>query len=149
VAYDKAVEVVIDAVRQETHKEDIRLVEESKEWVLSSERKAPKKEWEYAVARLDGVITKIKNAMQNALAKIRQTLMQPEVKQAGKEQIRKELQGELAMDRSSEIAQFLVKDLKGFQKVLYLIHEEQVIRVIRFWAHLGEGTVMEKTGFVK
>lgn len=29
-AYDKAVEVVTDAVRQETHKEDIRLVEESK-----------------------------------------------------------------------------------------------------------------------
>ena len=56
--------------------------------------------------------------------------------------IRKELQGELAMDRSSEIAQFLVKDLKGFQKVLYLIHEEQGIRVIRFWAHLGEGTVI-------
>lgn len=29
-AYDKAVEVVTDIVRQETHKEDIRLVEESK-----------------------------------------------------------------------------------------------------------------------
>lgn len=29
-AYDKAVEVVTDTVRQETHKEDIRLVEESK-----------------------------------------------------------------------------------------------------------------------
>lgn len=34
-AYDKAVEVVTDTVRQETHKEDIRLVEESKKWVLS------------------------------------------------------------------------------------------------------------------
>jgi len=41
-AYDKAVEVVTDTVRQETHKEDIRLVEESKKWVLSPERKAPK-----------------------------------------------------------------------------------------------------------
>lgn len=29
-AYDKAVEVVTDTVRQETHKEDIRLVEETK-----------------------------------------------------------------------------------------------------------------------
>lgn len=88
-AYDKAVEVVTDTVRQETHKEDIRLVEESKKWVLSPERKAPKKECEYAAERLDGVITKIKNAMQHALAKIQRTLMQPEVKQAGKEQVKK------------------------------------------------------------
>lgn len=34
VAYDKAVEVVTDTVRQETHREDIRLVEETKNWVL-------------------------------------------------------------------------------------------------------------------
>ena len=34
VAYDKAVEVVTDTVRQETHKEDIRLIEETKKWVL-------------------------------------------------------------------------------------------------------------------
>ncbi len=88
-AYDKAVEVVTDTVRQETHKEDIRLVEESKKWVLSPERKAPKKEREYAAARLDGVINKIKNVMQTALAKIQRTLMQPEVKQAGKEQVKK------------------------------------------------------------
>ena len=71
-----------DTVRQETHKEDIRLVEETKKWVLSPERKAPKKEREYAAARLDGVINKIKNVMQTALAKIQRTLMQPEVKQA-------------------------------------------------------------------
>ena len=57
-AYDKAVEVVTDTVRQETHKEDIRLIEETKKWVLSPERKAPQKERDYAAARLDGVITK-------------------------------------------------------------------------------------------
>ena len=88
-AYDKAVEVVTDTVRQETHKEDIRLVEETKKWVLSPERKAPKNEREYAAARLDGVINKIKNVMQTALAKSQRTLMQPEVKQAGKEQVKK------------------------------------------------------------
>ena len=88
VAYDKAVEVVTDTVRQETHKEDIRLIEETKKWVLSPERKASKKERDYAAARLDGVITKIKRVLQNALAKIQKTLMQPEVKKAGKEQIK-------------------------------------------------------------
>lgn len=56
IAYDKAVEVVADTVKLETHKEDIKLVEQSKAWVLSPERKASKKEVEYAVKRLDGVI---------------------------------------------------------------------------------------------
>lgn len=70
IAYDKAVEVVTATVKKETHLEDIRLVEESKNWVLSPERKASKKEREYAVKRLDGVIAKIKNAMQNAVQKI-------------------------------------------------------------------------------
>ena len=87
IAYDKAVEVVTDTVRQETHKEDLRLVEETRNWVLSPERKAPQKEREYAAARLDGVISKIKSAMQSALTKIQKKLMQPEVKQAGKQQI--------------------------------------------------------------
>ena len=88
VAYDKAVEVVTDTVRQETHKEDIRLVEETRNWVLSPERKAPKREREYTAARLDGVVSKIKNAMQSALSKIQKKLLQPEMKQSGKEQIK-------------------------------------------------------------
>ena len=90
IAYDKAVEIVTDTVRKETHLEDIRLVEDSKKWVLSPERKASKKEKEYAVKRLDGVINKIKNAMQTALQKIQTKLMQPEVKKAGTEQIKKQ-----------------------------------------------------------
>ena len=64
-------------------------MEETKNWILSPERKAPQKEREYAAARLDGVISKIKNAMQSALTKIQKKLMQPEVKKAGKEQIQK------------------------------------------------------------
>ena len=108
-AYDKAVEVVTDTVRQETHKEDIRLVEESKKWVLSPERKAPKKEREYAAERLDGVITKIKNAMQHALAKIQRTLMQPEVKQAGKEQVKKKAK-ESIMDMLAKAKQSADRD---------------------------------------
>ena len=88
IAYDKAVEVVTATVKKETHLEDIRLVEESKNWVLSPERKASKKEREYAAKRLDGVIAKIKNAMQSAVLKIQNKLMQPEVKRAGTEQIK-------------------------------------------------------------
>ena len=88
IAYDKAVEVVTAAVKKETHLEDIRLVEESKNWVLSPERKTSKKEREYAAKRLDGVIAKIKNAMQSAVLKIQNKLIQPEVKRAGTEQIK-------------------------------------------------------------
>ncbi len=39
-AYDKAVEVVTDVVRTETRKEDMRMIEDTKKWVLSPERKA-------------------------------------------------------------------------------------------------------------
>ena len=88
IAYDKAVEVVTATVKKETHLEDIRLVEESKNWILSPERKVSKKEREYAVKRLDGVIAKIKNAMQSAVQKIQGKLLQPDVKKAGTEQIR-------------------------------------------------------------
>ena len=38
---DKAVEVVTDVVRTETRKEDMRMIEDTKKWVLSPERKAP------------------------------------------------------------------------------------------------------------
>ena len=88
IAYDKAVEVVADTVKLETHKEDIKLVEQSKAWVLSPERKASKKEVEYAVKRLDGVIVRITNAMKSTIQKIQITL-KPEVKKAGTEQIKK------------------------------------------------------------
>ena len=58
--------------------------------MLSPERKASKKEREYAAKRLDGVIAKIKNAMQSAVLKIQNKLMQPEVKKAGTEEIKKQ-----------------------------------------------------------
>lgn len=90
IAYDKAVEIVTDTVRVETHKEDIRLIEQSKAWVLSPERKAPKKEREYAAKRLDETIAKIKNAMQRTLQKIQNKLMEPAIKKSGTEQIKKQ-----------------------------------------------------------
>ncbi len=68
---------------------DIKLVEQSKAWVLSTERKASKKEVEYAVKRLDGVIARITNAMKSTIQKIQTTLMKPGVKKAGTEQIKK------------------------------------------------------------
>ena len=63
-AYDKAVEVVTDVVRTETRKEDMRMIEDTKKWVLSPERKAPKATREYAAHRLDTVLDKFLKTMQ-------------------------------------------------------------------------------------
>lgn len=106
IAYDKAVEVVTDTVRVETHKEDIRLIEETKTWLQSPERKAPKKERDYAISRLDGVIGKIKNAMQSALQKIQSRLLSPEVKKTSKEQIKEKVKPSILarLERNKELA---------------------------------------------
>ncbi len=63
-AYDKAVEVVTDVVRTETRKEDMRMIEDTKKWVLSPERKAPQTTREYAAHRLDTVLDKFLKTMQ-------------------------------------------------------------------------------------
>jgi hypothetical protein len=49
---------VTDVVRTETRKEDMRMIEDSKKWVLSPERKAPKATREYTAKHLDGVLDK-------------------------------------------------------------------------------------------
>ena len=87
-AYDKAVEVVTDAVRTETRKEDMRMIEDTKRWVLSPERKAPQATREYTAKHLDGVLNKFLKTMQTASARLQENLLKPEVRQKGKEQIK-------------------------------------------------------------
>ena len=87
-AYDKAVEVVTDAVRTETRKEDMRMIEDTKKWVLSPERKAPQAMREYAAHRLDTVLDKFLKTMQTTAARLQEKLLKPEVRQKGKEQIK-------------------------------------------------------------
>ena len=69
-AYDKAVEVVTDVVRTETRKEDMRMIEDTKKWVLSPERKAPQATREYAAHRLDTVLDKFLKTMQTTAARL-------------------------------------------------------------------------------
>ena len=87
-AYDKAVEVVTDVVRTETRKEDMRMIEDTKKWVLSPERKAPQTTREYAAHRLDTVLDKFLKTMQTTAARLQEKLLKPEVRQKGKEQIK-------------------------------------------------------------
>ena len=69
-AYDKAVEVVTDAVCTETRKEDVRMIEDTKKWVLSPERKAPKATREYTAKHLDSVLDKFLKTMQTTAARL-------------------------------------------------------------------------------
>jgi len=87
-AYDEAVEVVTDAVRTETRKEDMRMIEDTKRWVLSPERKAPQATREYAAKHLDGVLNKFLKTMQTTATRLQEKLLKPEVRQKGKEQIK-------------------------------------------------------------
>ena len=87
-AYDKAVEVVTDMVRTETRKEDMRMIDDTKKWVLSSERKAPKATREYTVKHLDGVLNKFLKTMQTTTARLQEKLLKPKVRQKGKEQVK-------------------------------------------------------------
>ena len=87
-AYDKAVEVVTDAVRTETRKEDLRMIEDTKRWVPSPERKAPQATREYTAKHLDGVLNKFLKTMQTTAARLQEKLMKPEVRQKGKEQVK-------------------------------------------------------------
>ena len=87
-AYDKAVEVVTDVVRTETRKEDMRMIEDTKKWVLSPERKAPQATREYAAHRLDTVLDKFLKTMQTTAIRLQEKLLKPEVRQKCKEQVK-------------------------------------------------------------
>ena len=87
-AYDKAVEVVTDVVRTETRKEDMRIIEDTKKWVMSPERKAPQPTREYAAHRLDTVLNKFLKTMQTTATRLQENLLRPEVRQKGKEQVK-------------------------------------------------------------
>ena len=87
-AYDKAVEVVTDVVRSETRKEDMRMIEDTKKWLLSPERKAPKATREYTAKHLDSVLDKFLKTMQTTAARLQEKLLKPEAQQKGKEQVK-------------------------------------------------------------
>ena len=90
-AYDKAVEKVAKEAVLATRKDDIHLAEDTKNWIRSPERKASRKEKEYAIQRVDGLIKKIEYAMEKAVERIIRQLKQPEKKKAVVEEIKKEV----------------------------------------------------------
>ena len=90
-AYDKAVDKVAKEAVLATRKDDIHLAEDTKKWIQSPERKASRKEKEYAIQRVDGLIKKIEYAMEKAVVRIIHQLKQPEKKKTVVEEIKKEV----------------------------------------------------------
>jgi hypothetical protein len=66
----------------------MRMIEDTKKWVLSPERKAPKATREYASHRLDDVLNKFLKTMQTTAARLQEKLLKPEVQQKGKEHVK-------------------------------------------------------------
>ena len=89
VAYDKAVEVVTDKVREETQKEDLTLISDYKKWVTSAERNIPKDKRDFVGKCLDAVQNKLTKAAQKVLNAVKTTMMNPKVKAEGKDEIKK------------------------------------------------------------
>ena len=81
-------ETLTDVVRTETRKEDMRMIEDTKKWVLSPERKAAQSTREYAAHRLDDVLNKFLKTMQTTATRLQDKLLKPEVRQKGKEQVK-------------------------------------------------------------
>ena len=77
-----------DVVRTETRTEDMRMIEDTKKWVLSPERKASQSTREYAAHRLDTVLDKFLKTMQTTATRLQEKLLKSEVRQKGKEQVK-------------------------------------------------------------
>ena len=98
VAYDKAVEVVTDKVREQTQLEDLKVIEDYRKNVTSPKAKNSPEVVRLANTILGRVRERLLQSAGKILKTVQTALMQPEVKQAGKEQIKKKAK-ESIMDK--------------------------------------------------
>ena len=97
-AYDKAVEVVTDKVREQTQLEDLKVIEDYRKNVTSPKAKNSPEVVRLANTILGRVRERLLQSAGKILKTVQTALMQPEVKQAGKEQIKKKAK-ESIMDK--------------------------------------------------
>ena len=98
VAYDKAVEVVTDKVREQTQLEDLKVIEDYRKNVTSPKAKNSPEVVRLANTILGRVRERLLQSAGKILKTVQTALMQPEVKQAGKEQVKKKAK-ESIMDK--------------------------------------------------
>ena len=86
--YEKACEVVANTVRQETQKEDIKILDDYSRWLSAPERTADKKLRDYAVKRLGVLKEKFIKSAKATVQKVTDSLQEPEHRQKNLEQVR-------------------------------------------------------------
>ena len=87
-AYEKACEAVANTVRQETQKEDIKILDDYSRWLSAPERTADKKLRDYAVRRLGALKEKFIKSAKATVQKVTDSLQEPEHRQKNLEQVR-------------------------------------------------------------
>ena len=110
--YDKAVERITDEVVVSTRKDDIRLIESSKAWIQNPDRKASRKEKQYALDRLDGVIKKIESAISKTLTQMKKRLLKPENKKVMVQEIKKEVKPSILKSLEEKKAEIAKRDVE-------------------------------------
>ena len=88
IAYDKAVELVTDAVRAETQLQDEKIVSDYKDWCLAPERRFSPVEKGLIGKVLGKAQELIHKAAQKVLARVQAVLRKPEVRAAATRQIK-------------------------------------------------------------
>ncbi|MDE7431853.1 MAG: serine/arginine repetitive matrix protein 2 [Lachnospiraceae bacterium] len=87
-AYEKACEVVADTVRQETQKEDIKILDDYSKWLSAPERTDDKKLRNYAVRRLETLKEKFLKSAKGIMEKVAKSLQDPDRKKENLEQVK-------------------------------------------------------------
>ena len=87
-AYEKACEVVTDIVRQQTQKEDIKILDDYSKWLSAPERTDNEKMRQYAVRRLETLKEKFVKSAKAIMEKVTKSLQEPERKQENLEQVK-------------------------------------------------------------
>ena len=59
------------------------MIEDTKKWVLSPERKAPKATREYTAKHLDSMLDKFLKTMQTTATRLQEKLLKPEARRTG------------------------------------------------------------------
>ena len=80
IAYEKACEALIEPIIEESHKENNKVIEEYKKWLMSDERKAPKETRTYAADRLSKIQDKLTSARNAVISAIRKAFKLPDRK---------------------------------------------------------------------
>lgn len=88
-AYDKAVEVVTDKVREQTQAEDVKILEDYQKSVTSPKSNNSPQVKKIADQILNRAKDKIREAAGKILQKVQTALLKPETRKSGKEEIKK------------------------------------------------------------